>query len=81
VLHGNPNVNPQPESYWGSVNPSAQAPATTKASAVRRRSSSIIGSQHSLRIKIARVFNTYGPRMRPDDGRVVSNFLVQALHG
>ena len=60
---------------------SACAPATTKASAAPRRCSSTIGASTSVRIKVARIFNTYGPRMHPNDGRVVSNFIVQALQG
>ena len=60
---------------------SARAPATTKASAAPRRCSSTISASTSTRIKVARIFNTYGPRMHPNDGRVVSNFIVQALRG
>ena len=59
----------------------ARAPATTKASAAPRRCSSTITGSTSVRIKVARIFNTYGPRMHPNDGRVVSNFIVQALRG
>ena len=60
---------------------SARAPATTRASAAPRRCSSIITASTGMRIKVARIFNTYGPRMHPNDGRVVSNFIVQALQG
>ena len=60
---------------------SARAPATTKASAAPRRCSSTTTASTSCAIKVARIFNTYGPRMHPNDGRVVSNFIVQALHG
>ena len=60
---------------------SVRAPATTRANAAPKHYSSIIGGRHKLRIKVARIFNTYGPRMHPNDGRVVSNFIVQALLG
>ena len=60
---------------------SARAPATTKANAAPRRCSSIITASTACAIKVARIFNTYGPRMHPNDGRVVSNFIVQALQG
>ena len=80
-VYGDPTVHPQPEDYWGNVNPigpracydEGKRCAETLCFAYRR--------QHELPIKVVRIFNTYGPRMRPDDGRVVSNFIVQALKG
>lgn len=80
-VYGDPTVHPQPEEYWGNVNPigpracydEGKRCAETLCFAYRR--------QHELQIKVVRIFNTYGPRMRPDDGRVVSNFIVQALRG
>ena len=72
----------RPKSYWGNVNPIGTArPATTKASAAPRRCSSTTTASTSCDIKVVRIFNTYGPRMHPNDGRVVSNFIVQALQG
>ncbi|KAI6244358.1 SDR family oxidoreductase [Aphelenchoides fujianensis] len=70
-VYGDPTIHPQVESYWGNVNPIG----------IRSPCSSTTGRQHRLRIKVARIFNTYGPRMHPNDGRVVSNFIVQALKG
>jgi UDP-glucuronate decarboxylase len=80
-VYGDPEVHPQPESYWGKVNPigvrscydEGKRCAETLFFDYRRR--------HGLRIKVVRIFNTYGPRMQADDGRVVSNFIVQALAG
>ena len=66
-VYGDPSVHPQTEDYWGNVNP------------IGIRSFFDYWRQHKLRIKVARIFNTYGPRMHPNDGRVVSNFIVQAL--
>jgi UDP-glucuronate decarboxylase len=77
-VYGDPSVHPQPEDYWGHVNPvgcydEGKRCAETLFFDYRR--------QHNLQIKVARIFNTYGPRMHPNDGRVVSNFIVQALLG
>ena len=81
-VYGDPTVHPQPEAYWGNVNPiGIRSPATTRASAAPRPCFSTTGASTRLPIKVARIFNTYGPRMLPDDGRVVSNFIVQALQG
>ena len=74
-------MHPQTEDYWGHVNPIGPRAATTKASAAPKRCSSTISASTGCRIKVARIFNTYGPRMHPNDGRVVSNFIVQALRG
>src|SRR6266478_3395598 len=72
-------IHPQPEDYWGNVNPIGLRSCYDEG---RRCAETLFFDyrrQHNLRIKVARIFNTYGPRMRPDDGRVVSNFIVQAL--
>ena len=71
----------RPRATGGASTPSARAAATTRASAARRRSSSTTSASTSVDIKVVRIFNTYGPRMHPNDGRVVSNFIVQALRG
>lgn len=80
-VYGDPEVHPQPESYWGKVNPIGIRSCYDEG----KRSAETLffdyHRQHALRIKVARIFNTYGPRMHPDDGRVVSNFIVQALKG
>ncbi|MDW6022004.1 UDP-glucuronic acid decarboxylase family protein [Mesorhizobium sp. BAC0120] len=78
-VYGNPNVHPQPETYWGSVNPIGPRSCYDEGKRCAETLFFDYWRQHSLRIKVARIFNTYGPRMRPDDGRVVSNFIVQAL--
>jgi UDP-glucuronate decarboxylase len=78
-VYGNPDVHPQPESYWGSVNPIGPRSCYDEGKRCAETLFFDYWRQHSLRIKVARIFNTYGPRMRPDDGRVVSNFIVQAL--
>ena len=81
-VYGDPQVHPQTEELLGHTSTrSARAPATTRASAAPRRCSSTTTASTALRIKVARIFNTYGPRMHPNDGRVVSNFIVQALRG
>ena len=81
-VYGDPSVHPADRETIGATSTrSGRAPATTKASAAPRRCSSTINRQHKLEIKVARIFNTYGPRMHPNDGRVVSNFIVQALKG
>ena len=74
-----PLVHPQTESYWGHVNPIGPRSAMTRASAAPKPCSSTTTGSTALQIKVARIFNTYGPRMHPNDGRVVSNFIVQAL--
>ncbi|WP_119286445.1 UDP-glucuronic acid decarboxylase family protein [Azohydromonas sediminis] len=78
-VYGDPLVHPQPESYWGHVNPCGVRSCYDEG----KRSAEALyfdyHRQHGIPIKVVRIFNTYGPRMRPDDGRVVSNFIVQAL--
>jgi len=72
-------LHPQPESYRGNVNPIGPGPATTRAKRCAETLFFDYYRQHNLRIRVVRIFNTYGPRMHPNDGRVVSNFIVQAL--
>lgn len=78
-VYGNPDVHPQPEVYWGNVNPIGPRSCYDEGKRCAETLFFDYWRQHSLRIKVARIFNTYGPRMRPDDGRVISNFIVQAL--
>jgi UDP-glucuronate decarboxylase len=78
-VYGDPNVHPQPESYWGNVNPFGPRSCYDEGKRCAETLFFDFHHQHGVEIKIARIFNTYGPRMRPDDGRVVSNFIVQAL--
>ncbi len=78
-VYGNPSVHPQPESYWGNVNPTGPRSCYDEGKRCAETLFFDYHRQHKLRIKVARIFNTYGPRMHPNDGRVVSNFIVQAL--
>ncbi|CAA9483991.1 MAG: UDP-glucuronate decarboxylase [uncultured Sphingomonadaceae bacterium] len=80
-VYGDPEVHPQPESYWGRVNPIGPRSCYDEGKRCAETLFFDYHRQHGLRIKVARIFNTYGPRMHPDDGRVVSNFIVQALRG
>jgi len=80
-VYGDPVVHPQPESYWGNVNPIGPRSCYDEGKRCAETLFFDYHRQHSLRIKVARIFNTYGPRMHPFDGRVVSNFIVQALKG
>ena len=80
-VYGDPEVHPQPESYWGKVNPIGIRSCYDEGKRCAETLFSDYHRQHKVRIKIARIFNTYGPRMHPNDGRVVSNFIVQALKG
>ncbi len=80
-VYGDPELHPQPESYWGHVNPIGIRSCYDEG---KRCAESLFVNYHqqnNVRIKIIRIFNTYGPKMEPDDGRVVSNFIVQALKG
>jgi dTDP-glucose 4,6-dehydratase len=80
-VYGDPLVHPQPETYWGNVNPNGPRSVYDEA---KRYAEALTMAYHrhvGADVRIVRIFNTYGPRMRPDDGRVVSNFLVQALRG
>ncbi|MCI5226646.1 MAG: SDR family oxidoreductase [Candidatus Electrothrix sp. AX2] len=78
-VYGDPSVHPQPETYWGNVNPIGIRSCYDEGKRCAETLFFDYYRQHQLRIKVARIFNTYGPRMHPDDGRVVSNFIVQAL--
>jgi len=80
-VYGDPQVHPQPESYWGHVNPRGIRSCYDEGKRCAETLFFDYHRQHDLRIKVARIFNTYGPRMHPNDGRVVSNFIVQALQG
>ncbi|HEY2312264.1 MAG TPA: UDP-glucuronic acid decarboxylase family protein [Streptosporangiaceae bacterium] len=80
-VYGDPAVHPQPESYWGNVNPIGIRSCYDEGKRAAETLFFDYHRQHGLPIKVARIFNTYGPRMQPDDGRVVSNFIVQALNG
>ena len=80
-VYGDPQVHPQPERYWGNVNPIGPRSCYDEGKRCAETLFFDYRRQHNLSIKVARVFNTYGPRMRPDDGRVVSNFVVQSLRG
>jgi UDP-glucuronate decarboxylase len=80
-VYGDPTVHPQVESYWGNVNPIGSRSCYDEGKRCAETLFFDYNRQHRLRIRVARIFNTYGPRMRPDDGRVVSNFIVQALRG
>lgn len=80
-VYGDPEMHPQPESYWGNVNPIGVRSCYDEG---KRCAESLFVNYHqqnNVKIKIVRIFNTYGPKMEPDDGRVVSNFIVQALQG
>ena len=78
-VYGDPEVHPQPESYWGRVNPTGLRSCYDEGKRCAETLFFDYYRQHGVRIKVARIFNTYGPRMHPNDGRVVSNFIVQAL--
>jgi UDP-glucuronate decarboxylase len=78
-VYGDPTVHPQPETYWGNVNPIGPRACYDEGKRCAETLFFDYHRQHGLDIKVIRIFNTYGPRMHPDDGRVVSNFIVQAL--
>jgi len=80
-VYGDPSVHPQTEDYWGNVNPIGPRSCYDEGKRCAETLFFDYYRQHQLRIKVMRIFNTYGPRMHPDDGRVVSNFIVQALKG
>ena len=80
-VYGDPDVHPQPEEYWGRVNPIGIRSCYDEGKRCAETLFFDYHRQHNLDIKVARIFNTYGPRMHPNDGRVVSNFIVQALKG
>lgn len=80
-VYGDPSVHPQPEEYWGNVNPVGMRACYDEGKRCAETLFFDYHRQHRLAIKVGRIFNTYGPRMHPDDGRVVSNFIMQALKG
>ena len=80
-VYGDPQVHPQPESYWGHVNPIGPRGVYDEAKRFAEAMTMAYHRFHGVDTRIVRIFNTYGPRMRPSDGRVVSNFIVQALRG
>ena len=77
-VYGDPGIHPQTEDYWGNVNPIGPRSCYDEGKRCAETLFFDYWRQHRLRIKVARIFNTYGPRMHPNDGRVVSNFIVQA---
>ncbi|CAN5732328.1 SDR family oxidoreductase [soil metagenome] len=80
-VYGDPQVHPQPETYWGHVNPVGPRGVYDEAKRFAEAMTMAYHRAHGIDVRIARIFNTYGPRLRPGDGRLVSNFLVQALRG
>lgn len=80
-VYGDPLIHPQPESYWGNVNPIGVRSCYDEGKRVAETLMFDYHRQHGIEIRVARIFNTYGPRMNIDDGRVVSNFIAQALRG
>ncbi|MGI8684706.1 MAG: UDP-glucuronic acid decarboxylase family protein [Acidimicrobiales bacterium] len=80
-VYGDPQVHPQPETYWGHVNPVGPRGVYDEAKRFGEALTMAYHRFHAVDVRIVRIFNTFGPRMRPDDGRAVSNFLVQALQG
>ena len=78
-VYGNPKIHPQPESYWGNVNPIGDRSCYDEGKRAAETLFRDYHRQNNVKIKIIRIFNTYGPKMHPNDGRVVSNFIVQAL--
>ncbi len=80
-VYGDPTIHPQPETYWGNVNPIGFRSCYDEGKRCAETLFFDYHRQHKLKIKVARIFNTYGPRMHPNDGRVVSNFIMQSLRG
>jgi len=80
-VYGDPTIHPQPETYWGNVNPTGFRSCYDEGKRCAETLFFDYHRQHNLKIKVARIFNTYGPWMHPNDGRVVSNFIMQALKG
>ena len=80
-VYGDPKVHPQPETYWGNVNPVGVRGVYDEAKRFAEAMTMAYHRYHGVDTRVVRIFNTYGPRMRPNDGRVVSNFIVQALRG
>jgi len=80
-VYGDPHTHPQPETYWGNVNPIGPRACYDEGKRCAETLFFDYYRQHRVRIKVARIFNTYGPHMHPNDGRVISNFIIQALRG
>ena len=80
-VYGDPDVHPQPESYWGRVNPIGERSMYDESKRFAEALCATYERSHSVSVRLARIFNTYGPRLSPDDGRVVTNFIGQALRG
>jgi nucleoside-diphosphate-sugar epimerase len=80
-VYGDAKIHPQPEGYWGNVNPVGSRSCYDEGKRFSESLSMAYHRKYGLDVRIARIFNTYGPRMRPDDGRVISNFITQALEG
>ncbi|MCM8786770.1 MAG: SDR family oxidoreductase [Candidatus Omnitrophica bacterium] len=80
-IYGDPQVHPQPESYWGNVNPIGLRSCYDESKRAAEALTYAYYRQHKVSVRVVRIFNTYGPGMQPDDGRVISNFIVQALQG
>jgi dTDP-glucose 4,6-dehydratase len=80
-VYGDPKVHPQPESYWGNVNPAGPRSSYDEAKRYAEAITTAYSTKFGLDIRIIRIFNTYGPRMDPDDGRVITNLITQALRG
>ena len=80
-VYGDPEVHPQPENYWGNANPIGPRSCYDESKRFAESMAINFHRKYGSDVRIARIFNTYGPRMRPDDGRVISNFIVQALKG
>src|SRR5262249_25449364 len=80
-VYGDPTVHPQPEGYWGNVNPIGPRACYDEGKRCAEALASSYARQYGISVRIARIFNTYGPRMHENDGRVVSNFVVQCLMG
>lgn len=80
-VYGDPQVHPQPEEYWGHVNSIGPRACYDEGKRCAETLFFDYHRQHGLPIKVARIFNTYGPKMHPNDGRVISNFIIQALEG
>merc|ERR1712038_502224 len=78
-IYGDPKVHPQPESYWGNVNTIGPRSCYDEGKRVAETMMYSYRNQNNVEVRVARIFNTFGPRMHPNDGRVVSNFIIQAL--
>lgn len=80
-IYGDPDVHPQQEAYWGNVNPIGPRACYDEAKRIGETLTTCYATQFGVETRIVRIFNTFGPRMNPEDGRVVSNFIIQALRG